>query len=73
MNEVRERLHTVDGDDGDALAVALLQLRVAADVGLLQLERDFGANLLEDASCGLAKVTFAREVEPDLVHRKAQG
>jgi hypothetical protein len=68
VNKVGERFHAVDGDDWDALAVAPLQLRVPADIGLLQLERNLCANLLEDAACGLAEVTPICEVEPDAMH-----
>jgi hypothetical protein len=68
VNDVGERLHAVDGDDWDALAVAPLQLLVPADIGLLQLKRNLRANLLEHAASGLAEVTPACEVESDAVH-----
>jgi hypothetical protein len=68
VNEVGERLHAVDGNNRDALAISPLELRVPTDVGLFELERDLDANLLEDAACCLAEMTPAREVEPDAMH-----
>jgi hypothetical protein len=65
-DEVRERLLPVDGDDGDALAVAALELGVAADLDLFQLERDLGAHALEHAARALAEVAAGGGVEGDL-------
>ena len=60
VHEVRERLFAVDQDDGKTLAVAPLELGVARDVDLLELERDLRAHLLEHAPRALAQVAALR-------------
>jgi hypothetical protein len=63
VNEVHERLLPADLDDGYALAVAALELRVAADVDLHELERNLGANVDQNPSRRLAEVTALRAEE----------
>jgi hypothetical protein len=65
MHEVGERLLPVDEDDRNALAVALLELGIARDVDLLQVERRLGANALDHAPCALAEVAARGGVEGD--------
>ncbi len=65
MDEVRERLLAADDDDRDALAVPSLELRVAADVDLLELERDLGAADIENAARALAEMAALGVVEAD--------
>ena len=42
IDEVRERLHAVDLDDGQERPVARLELGVATDVDEVELESEFG-------------------------------
>jgi hypothetical protein len=65
LDEVRERSLAVDLDDRKPLAVAGLELRVAADVDLLELERLPGTHGLEHAASTLAEVTAGRGEERD--------
>jgi hypothetical protein len=65
LDEVRERALAVDLDDRQPFAVARLQLRVATDVDLLELELDLGANRLDRAACRGAEVAALGVVERD--------
>jgi hypothetical protein len=65
LDEVRERALAVDLDDGQPLAVAGFQLRVAANVDLLELELEVGANLLDRAPSRGAEVAALGVVEGD--------
>ena len=69
MNEIRERLLPVDEQDGDPLAVALLEVRVAGDVDLVELEGDVFTDAREHAARVLAKMAAGRAVERDVVPR----
>ena len=69
VDEVRERLLAVDRDDRDALAVSPLELGVAPDVHLLELERQLARDVVEDAACGRAEVAPLRRVERDAARR----
>jgi hypothetical protein len=64
-HEVRERPLPVDLDHRQPLAVAALQLGVAGDVDLLELERDLRPDRLEDAARGRAQVAVGSVVEDD--------
>jgi hypothetical protein len=66
LDEVRERALAVDLDDGEPLAVTGFQLRVAADVDLLELELDLGTNCLDRTTRGLAQVAALGVVEDDV-------
>ena len=55
----------VDLDDRDALPVARLELRVAADVDELELEPELGLRLAHDLERALAEVALRRAVERD--------
>ena len=63
LDEVRERALTVDHHDGKPLAVARLELRVAADVDLLQLESELVPRGTHDALRGGAEVAPLGVVE----------
>ncbi len=65
VDEVREGLLPVDGDDGDPLPVPALELLVAGDVDLAQVERDVGADALEDRPRAVAEVAAPRAEERD--------
>ena len=55
----------VDLDDGKELPVLPLELRIAADVHLLELERGLGTDLLDHTSRPLAEVAAGGVVERD--------
>jgi hypothetical protein len=63
MHEVRERLVSVDRNDWNTLSVPTLQLRVASDVDLFELERDLFAHLFQNPAGALAEMTAGRLVE----------
>jgi hypothetical protein len=69
MYEVRERLLAVDRDDRDALAVTVLEVRLAGDVDLFELERHVRADSFEHAPRALAQVTTWCVVERDPMDR----
>jgi hypothetical protein len=60
VHEVRESLLAADDNDRDPLAVPPLELRIARDVDLLELERDIRLHPLDDATRALAQVTPRR-------------
>jgi len=61
VDVVDERALPVDLDDGEPLTVPGLELGVAADVDLLELD----ARSVQDVSCPLAEVATLRVVERD--------
>ena len=66
IDEVRERAAAVDLDDGDELAVARLELGVARDVDLRELELELGPNPLDRLLRPLAEVATAGAVQDEL-------
>ena len=66
LDEVRERALAVDLHDGKPLAVAGLELRVTADVDLLQLEAELVPRGVHDALRGGAEVAPLGVVEDDV-------
>ena len=56
VHVVVERLVAADGDDRDPLAVLALELGVARDVDLLELEVELGLDLGENAAGSVAEV-----------------
>ena len=65
MDEEGKRLLAVDLHHRDALAVPALELGVPADVDLVEVERDVGADLFEHAACALAQVAPRGAVQAD--------
>jgi hypothetical protein len=65
LDEVRERLHAVDLDDGQELAVAHLEPSVVGDVDELELEPELGAGFLHDLDRALAQAAVARVEDGD--------
>jgi hypothetical protein len=65
MDVVGEDALALDLHDGQPLAVAGLELGVAADVDLLELERMPGTHGLEHLASPLAEVTAGRGEERD--------
>ena len=66
MHVVRETPPPVDLDDRDPLAVCRLELRIAVDRDLTQLEAELGLHLRDDAPGRLAEVAAGRGEEDDL-------
>ena len=66
MDVVHERLRPVHLDDRDPLAIPRLELRIARDVHLVEVERRARPDALELAARGFAEVAAARRVQPDL-------
>jgi hypothetical protein len=69
MHEVRERLLTVHKNDRDPLPIAPLELLVARDVGLDELERHLRPDARDYTPGALAEVTPRRVDELDLTDR----
>jgi hypothetical protein len=69
VDEERERLLAVDEHDGNVLPITRLELVVARDVDLLQLERGVRANLVEDPARALAQVAALRRIQNDPTDR----
>jgi hypothetical protein len=67
VDEVGEGLLAVHEDDGDALAIAALEVGVAGDVDVLELERELSSNLSEHPPGALAQVAIGCVEERDLV------
>jgi hypothetical protein len=65
VDEVREDLFALDGDDREPLAVGALELGVARDVDLAEVERDLRADALEHGLRALAQVAALRPEERD--------
>jgi hypothetical protein len=64
---VHERALAIDLDHGQPFPVARLELRIAADVDLVERERHLGPHLVEDRAGALAQVAPAGRVEDDRV------
>jgi hypothetical protein len=64
-HEVHERLLAVDLDDRKQLAVARLELGVAVDQDLLELEAELVSERRDGVARTLAEVAPLRAVEPD--------
>ena len=73
MDEVGERLLPVHGDDRDALAVGALELGVAVDVDLLELEGNLLPHGGEHALRALAEVAAGGAVDRDDPFGHGQG
>jgi hypothetical protein len=69
VDEVRERLLAVDLDDRQELPVARLELGVAGDVHLVEVELDVLPDRVERRSRPLAEAALRRGVENDLCSR----
>jgi hypothetical protein len=69
VDEEGEGLLAVDQEDGNALPIAALELVVARDVDLLELEVDVGADLVDRTPRGFAEVAALRRVEPQPMDR----
>src|SRR5262245_34447299 len=69
MDVERERRLAVHHHHGDALAVRILQLVVARDVDLVQLERSLFAHLADDAPGRGAEMTFGCVVQKNAMGR----
>ncbi len=65
MHEVREGLLAVDEHDRDPLAVATLQLGVAGDVDLVEIERHLAAHALDHGARALAEMATVGADERD--------
>jgi hypothetical protein len=65
IHVVDEGALAVDLDDGQPFAIGRLELRIAADVDLLELEGNLDARLLDDRPGALAEVAPLRVVEGD--------
>jgi hypothetical protein len=64
-NEVDERLHAVDFDHRNQLAVARLELLVAVDRDLLELEPELVTQRDDGLASPLAQVAARGPVQPD--------
>jgi hypothetical protein len=69
MDEVSEGLLAVHEDNGNALAIAALEVGVVGDVDVLELERELGSHLGEHPPGALAQVAVGRVEEGDPVVR----
>ena len=65
VHEVGEGALAVDVDDGQPLSVASLELGVAGDFDLLELERLVGTSGLEHSTRGRTELTAGGVVEDD--------
>jgi len=64
-DEVREDLFAVDLDDGNQLPVTGLQVRIAVDGDLFQLEAELSPKLDDSRPCPLTQVAALGAVETD--------
>ena len=64
-NEVDERLHAVDLDHRDQLAVARLELRIVVDSDLHELEPELVTQRDDGLAGALAQVAPGGPVQPD--------
>jgi hypothetical protein len=71
MDEVRERLLVSDDDDRDPLPVTSLELGLAGDVNLLELEGDVYPHPFDDPARALAKMAPVGAIQLD--GRRAYG
>jgi hypothetical protein len=67
VDEVGEGFLAVHEDDGNALAIATLEVGVVGDVDVLELERELGSDLGEHPSGALAQVAVGCGEERDPV------
>jgi hypothetical protein len=65
MHVVREAAAPRDLDDGNPLAVLGLELRIAVDRDLAQLEAELVAGRIDDATGRLTQMAARRAVERD--------
>lgn len=65
LDEIRERLFSVDLDDRQPLAISSLEPWVSTDVDLLELEGHFGSHRLDRAPRSRAEVAAFGVVEDD--------
>ena len=65
VHEVRKSLRSVNEHDRDALAVPALELGIAGDLDLLQLERNLRPNTLDHPPGALAEMAGIGAVERD--------
>ncbi len=65
MEEELERLLAADLDDGDALAVAPLEFRIARYLDLLELEGHLRADAVEHPASAVAEVAALGGVQTD--------
>src|SRR5207302_7424386 len=66
LDVIDERADAVDLHDGDQLTIARLELLVAGDVDLAQVELELGAQLVELRPRALAEVAALRAIEDDV-------
>jgi len=71
VDVVGEHLLAVDLDDGQPLSIALLELRTAADIDLLQSEAELGPQAVERRARARAEVAAGSVVQDD--RRPGQG
>ena len=64
-DEVDERLHVVDLDHRNQLAVARLELRIAVDRDLLEVEPELVTQRDDGLASPLAEVAAGGPVQPD--------
>jgi hypothetical protein len=69
MDEIGERLLPIDEDDGDPLAVTLLELGIPGDVDLFELEGDVLADAREHATRVLAEMAAGGSVKRQAMDR----
>jgi hypothetical protein len=69
VDEVGEGLLAVHEDDGNALAIAALEVGVVGDVDVLELERELGSDLGEHPPGALAQVAVGCVEERDVTDR----
>ena len=69
IDVIDEGALAVDLDDRQPLPESRLEVGIAADVDLLELERNVGADALEHAAGALAEVAALRVVENDATDR----
>jgi hypothetical protein len=67
VDEVGEGLLAIHEDNGNALAIAALEVGVAGDVDLLELERELSSDLGEHPPGALAQVAVDCVEERDSV------
>jgi hypothetical protein len=67
VNEVGEGLLAVHEDDGNALAIAALEVGVVGDIDVLELERELSSDLGEHPPGALAQVAVGCVEERDPV------
>jgi len=69
IHVVHEGALAVDLHDGEPLPVTSLELGIAPDVDLVELEVDFLAGLFENPARAFAEVAALRVVEDDVMDR----